>query len=812
MPGSILGNRVRRTEDPELLTSGGTYVYDLDIEGVAHGVFVRSILAHAKISGVDTSEATASPGVLAVLTADDLGVAPHHGFIKVADEFARTPLASDRVRYVGDPVVLVVAETLTQAVDAAELVFIDYQPLEPVVDPERALTPEAPVVFGAKGDNVALSAIDPDVDVLAGADHVVRGRYVNQRMAAAPMEPNSAAAVPGGWAGSDDQRLTFYGANQMPHLLQRQLAGVLGLDRSDVHVITPHVGGGFGAKAGLCPENVAVAVAAQKLNRPVTWTESRSENMVAMVHSRGQIQYCELGCKADGTFTGLRVRLVGDAGAYPNVGAMLPAGTKRMSNGTYRFPQIRFDVAVAVTTTTPMGAYRGAGRPEAAALLERLVDQAAIELDIDPLEIRRRNFIAPDAFPFSTLTGATYDSGNYLLPLETAASIAGYEELRAEQARRRAAGDTRALGIGVASYVEVTSGGGGKEFGAVQINEDGTATIVAGTSAHGQGHQTTFAMLVSELTGVPVERIRLVQSDTDLVRSGGGTGGSRSVQLGGTAVQQATEAVVAKARNLAAHLLEANIDDVVVDTEAGTVGVIGVPATALPWDRLAAEAMKAPDGIVDHSDGTEGLAAQLDFRQSEGTFPFGTHISVVEVDLETGRVTPQRHVAVDDAGTVINELLFEGQQHGGIGQGASQALYEEFAYDEAGNPLTANLMDYAFPSAAELSSFEAHHTETPTTLNPLGAKGIGEAATIGSTPAVQNAIIDALRPLGVRHLDMPCTPRRVWEAIAAAEAGTLADPWREPPAVFDRLVAEAAASGDRGEAEGDAAADAAESI
>jgi carbon-monoxide dehydrogenase large subunit len=532
-----------------------------------------------------------------------------------------------------------------------------------------------------------------------------------------------------------------------------------------------------------------------------------------MVHSRGQIQYCELGCRADGTFTGLRVRLVGDAGAYPNVGAMLPAGTRRMSNGTYRFPAIRFDVAVAVTTTTPMGAYRGAGRPEAAALLEGLVDQAAIELDLDPIEIRRRNFIAPDAFPFATLTGVTYDTGDYLLPLETAARLADYDELRAEQARRRAEGDTTAIGIGVASYVEVTSGGGGQEYAGVRIEDDGSATVTAGTSAHGQGHQTTFAMLVSELTGIPVERIRLVQSDTDLVRSGGGTGGSRSIQLGGSAVRQATESVVAKARHLAAHLLEADIADIVVDTEAGTVGVIGVPASALPWDRLAAAALVAPDGIIDGSDDTVGLAAQLDFRQSDGTYPFGAHISVVEVDLETGRVTPRRHVAVDDAGTVINELLYEGQQHGGIGQGISQALYEQVVHDEAGNPLTANFMDYAFPSTAELPSFEAHHTVTPTPLNPLGAKGIGEASTIGSTPAVQNAVIDALRPLGIRHLDMPCTPRRVWEAIAAARSGAPPDPWREPPAVFDRLVAEAAAGGgDGGEAKGAAAADAAESI
>jgi carbon-monoxide dehydrogenase large subunit len=805
MAGSILGNRVQRTEDPELLTVGGKYVYDLDIEGVTHGVFVRSIAAHALIRGVDTSEAKTAPGVIAVLTAADLDVAPHHGFIKVADDFARTPLASDRVRFVGDMIALVVADTFAHAVDAAELVVVDYEPLPFVVDPETAFDDDAAVIFPDKGDNIALAVIDPETDVLAGADHVVRGRYINQRVAGVPMEPNSCAAVPG-------ERLTFYASNQMPHTLRDQLAAALEMDSADVHVICPHVGGGFGAKAGLCHENSAIAAAAIKLDRPITWTETRTENMSAMVHSRAQVQYCELGCRSDGTFTGLRVRLVGDAGAYPNVGTMLPAGTKRMSNGTYAFPQIRFDVVVGVTNTTPTGAYRGAGRPEAAALLERLVDQAAIELKIDPLEIRRRNFLSPDAFPFDTLTGITYDSGDYLLALEEAARIAGYDELRAEQVRRREAGDRKALGIGVASFVEVTSGGGGSEFAAVEINPDGTATMRAGTSAHGQGHQTTFAMLVSEQTGIPVSKITLVQSDTDLVRSGGGTGGSRSLQLGGSAVKAATEAMIDKAKSLAAHVLEASVADIVIDTDSATIGVAGVPAKALSWGDLAARAVDAPDDIIDHSDDSIGLAAQLDFTQANGTFPFGTHISVVEVDLDTGRVEMLRHIAVDDAGPVVNELIFEGQQQGGVGQGVSQALYEEFSYDQDGNPITGNLMDYAMPSAAEFSSFEVHHTVTPTPLNPMGVKGIGEASTIGSTPAVQNAVIDAVSHLGVRHIDMPCSPKRVWETIAAAEAGTLADPWREPPAIFDELVAQASSEGDGGQAEGEAAADASESI
>ncbi len=809
MPGSILGNRVARTEDPELLTKGGTYVYDLGLEGVLHCVFVRSIMAHALIKGIEMTDAAVAPGVVAVLTAGDLEVAPHHGFVKVADEFARTPLATDRVRFVGEPIAMVLAETFQQAVDAAELVIVDYEALPVLIDQEKAFDDGAPLIFPDKGDNIALAVTDPETDVLDQADHVVRGRYINQRLAGVPMEPNSCAAV---FDAEGDGRLTFYAANQMPHVLRDQLAAALDMQPAEVRVIVPHVGGGFGAKAGLCHENSAVAAAAIEVERPVTWTETRTENMSALVHSRAQVQYCELGCKTDGTFTGLRVRLVGDAGAYPNVGTMLPAGTKRMSNGTYAFPNIRFDVVVGVTNTTPTGAYRGAGRPEAAALLERLVDQAAIELKIDPLEIRRRNFLSPDAFPFATLTGITYDSGDYLATMEEAARIAGYDELRAEQARRRAAGDRKTLGIGVASFVEVTSGGGGSEFAAVEINPDGSATMRAGTSAHGQGHQTTFAMLVSEQTGIPVEAITLIQSDTDLVRTGGGTGGSRSLQLGGSAVKAATEAVVEKAKSLAAHVLEASVADIVIDTDAGTVGVAGVPARALSWGELADHASSAPDGVIDHSDETVGLAAQLDFKQEDGTFPFGTHISVVEVDLDTGRVDMVRHIAVDDAGPVVNELIFEGQQQGGVGQGVSQALYEEFAFDDEGNPITANLMDYALPSAAEFSSFEVHHTVTPTHLNPLGVKGIGEASTIGSTPAVQNAVIDAVAHLGIRHIDMPCSPNRVWEAIASAEAGTLPDPWREPPAIFDQLVAEAAADASTDHGDGEAAADAAESI
>jgi carbon-monoxide dehydrogenase large subunit len=784
MNGSILGNRVRRTEDPELLTSGGTYVYDLPLDRPLHAVFVRSDVAHAKLLNVDLDEASLAGGVVAVFSAAELGLAPHHGFMAIDDAFLRPPLATDRVRFVGDPVALVLAESFTAAVDGAELVTVSYEPLPAVVDPERALDADATLLFEPHGSNVAVAVSDDEVtDVFDAADVVVRGRYLNQRVAAVPMEPNSAAAVP-----TDDGRITLYAATQMPHLLQRQLAAALDRPEGDVRVIAPHVGGGFGAKAGIYHEFSAIAAAAIKLGRPVTWTETRSEDMVALVHSRGQIQYAELACNAEGDFLGLRIRIVGDAGAYPNIGAFLPTLTKRMGQGPYAVDHLQFDYVVAATTTTPMGAYRGAGRPEATSLLERLVDQAAIELGIDPLVIRERNLLADDVFPFPTLTGVTYDSGEYRKPLRVAAEMAGYEELRAEQRQRRDSGATRQLGVGVASYVEVTSGGGGSEFGAVRVNTDGSATMTAGTSAHGQGHQTTYAMIVSEATGIPVEQIDLIQSDTDRVRSGGGTGGSRSLQLAGSAVANATEAMVGKAKALAAHLLEASEADIVVNVEQGTVGVAGVPARDLSWAELAIAAEAAPDGVVDHGDGTDGLAAQLDFQQADGTFPFGAHISVVEVDLDTGAVDLIRHIAVDDAGNQVNPLLVEGQQHGGIAQGAAQALYEHYVYDDDGNPLTGSLMNYAIPSAAEFPAmFEVASTTTPTPLNPLGVKGIGEAATIGATPAVQNAVIDALAHLGVRHIDMPCTPERVWETIRQAEAGDLPDPWREPPEIFQRL-------------------------
>jgi aerobic carbon-monoxide dehydrogenase large subunit len=787
-PGSILGTRVLRTEDPRLLTGSATYVADLVLPGRLHAVFARADAAHGTIVAIHTADAASMPGVVAVWTAEELALAPHHGFAKVHDDFARPPLAHGRVRFVGEPIAVVFSETFEQGVDAAAAIWADIDPLPALIDAEDALDAAAPLIFPEHGSNQALVAADPEhLDLESRSDVVVRGRYVNQRMAVAPMEPDCCAAAP-----ADDGRLTVWASTQMPHTLHGQLAEALGITTADIHIVTPQVGGGFGGKAGLHPEYTVVAAAARRLGRPVVWVPSRSDDMKALPHSRGQIQYAELGCRNDGTFTGLRVKLIGDAGAYPSIGAYLPAGTKRMAQGTYAFEAIEFDVVVATTTTTPMGAYRGAGRPEATALLERLVDQAALELGIDPIELRERNLLGDDVFPFTTLTGNTYDSGRYALPLRTAADAVGYDVLRAEQAERRARGDRMLLGIGVAAYVEITAGGSGSEFGAVEVHEDGSATMFAGTSAHGQGHQTSYAMLVSAQTGIPVDRIRLVDGDTDRVPSGGGTGGSRSLQLGGSAVHRATEVLVDAARALAARLLEADPADVVVDPVAGTIGVAGVPSSAFTWAELATRS--AAVASADHTDEAATLRGEFVFDQGSATFPFGAHIAVVEVDADTGAARLIRHVAVDDCGTVLNPLLVEGQQHGGIAAGVGQALYEEVRYDPDGNPITSNFADYAVPSAAELPMFEVRSTETPTPLNPLGAKGIGEAATIGSTPAVQNAVIDAVAHLGVRHLDLPCTPERVWRAMSDAEAGTLPDPWRAPPAVFASLPKDASAT------------------
>jgi aerobic carbon-monoxide dehydrogenase large subunit len=761
--GSILGNAVLRVEDPAVLRGDARYFDDLDVDGLVHVVFVRSTIAHARIDSVDTSEAEAMPGVLGVYTSANLELAPVQGFVMLPPAFARPPLAVGTVRFVGDVVAAVVAETRAQAVDAAEMVIVDYDPLPTVVDPEAALADDAPLLFPDHGSNLAIEFdFGDDPTVLEDAEVVVEGRFVNQRVAAVPMEPNGVVVEPDPETGG----IKVWAPTQAPFSIRDPLAEAIGLAPEAVRVVAPMVGGGFGAKTGLYPEFVVAARLTVDLGRPVKWTETRSENMVAMTQGRGQVQYVELGLKRDGTITGLRVRIVADGGAYPAVGAFLPFLTRSMSQGVYRIPKVQFTSRSAATNTTATAAYRGAGRPEATAMLERIIDMAAVELDIDPVEIRKRNLLAPDAFPLTTVTGANYDVGEYAMALDEATRIAGYADLRAEQRARRGRGDTKQLGIGLCTYVEVTAGGLFTEYGAIEVESDGSVKATVGTSSHGQGHETSFKMVVSELLGVRMDQVRIVQSDTALVPRGTGTMGSRSLQIGGSALYKASEAVLEKARTLAAHLLEANVDDIVLH-DGGRVGVAGVPARALSWAELslaASDPAKLPPAME------PGLAQALDFNQGEATYPFGAHVAVVEVDIETGRVELIRHVAVDDCGRILNPLLVRGQQHGGIAQGVAQALFEGVAYDDDGNPITGNLMDYAMPSAAEFPTFEAVNTETPTPLNPLGAKGIGESGTIGSTPAVQNAVIDALGHLGVRHIDMPLGAMRVWQAIADARA------------------------------------------
>jgi carbon-monoxide dehydrogenase large subunit len=759
--GSILGNSVVRLEDPTLLTGAGKYLDDLE-PGAARIVFVRSSLAHGQVRSVDVDEARAMPGVLAVYRAGDLELPSFQSFPMLPETFNRPVFASDRVRFVGDIVAAVVAETTAQGVDAAEAVVVDIDPLPAVVSATAALAADAPVLFPDHGSNICFgTTFGGDEDPLAGADVVAEVSMVSQRLAGVPMEPNGCLMVPGDPAGG----LTAWLSHQAPHSVQPALAGVLGLPPEAVRVVCPWVGGGFGPKAAVYVEFLAAAAAALALKRPVKWVETRSEDMVALVHGRDFTMTAKLGLTKDGKILGLDASVVAGGGAYPAIGAVLPLLTQMMVVGVYDIPKVRFQGTSAATNTTPVGAYRGAGRPEATQLIERVLDVAADQLGIDPAKIRRRNFLPPEAFPLTTTTGGAYDSGEYAKALDAALTAAGYDELRAEQARRRSAHDQVQIGIGISCYVEVTAPLGlHTEYGAVEVHEDGTASMAVGTSAHGQGHHTAFAMVASDVLGIPMDKIRLVNSDTATVPRGNGTLGSRSLQTAGNAVLAASQAVLERAQKIAAHLLEASPEDIVIGE--GGVQVAGVPGRTVTWPQLAAasrDASRLPEGLEPGPLRHEG-----DFDGSNSTFPFGAHVSVVEVDMDTGKVTMRRHIAVDDCGRILNPLLVRGQQHGGIAQGAAQALFEWVQYDEDGNPLTSNLMDYTMPAASELSSFETSNTQTDSPRNPLGAKGIGESGTIGSTPAIHNAVVDALSHLGITHIDMPCTPERVWRAIQSA--------------------------------------------
>jgi aerobic carbon-monoxide dehydrogenase large subunit len=749
---SILGTRVVRTEDPRLLTTGATYVEDLrlpELRRAAYATFVRSPMAHARITEIDTSAALAEPGVVAVLTASDLADTP--GGATAAPD-SEPLLAGDVVRFAGEPVALVLTDEHYQGEDAAELVSVDYEPLTAVIGIEDGLRDET-LLFPESGTNVVSKGGAERFDDAAFADCevVVERTFVNQRVAPVPLEVRGAAAV---WA---DDRLTLWASTQNVHGVKGAVAGRLGLQPDAVRVIAPDVGGGFGAKIGIDREAIAIGWAAHRTGRPVRWVETRNENLMAMSHGRAQRHTVTIGGGRDGKVRAYRLEIVQDSGAYVRMSTLMPTLTMLMAGGVYDLPKVEVAHRTVLTNTTPIAAYRGAGRPEATAAVERAMDLFAAEIGMDPAEVRRRNLVPPDRFPFTTPTGATYDTGEYAKALDTVLDAAGYDELRREQRRRREQGGPLQLGIGVSTYVEIT--GGNPEFGEtaqVEVHADGTVTVWTGSSPHGQGHQTAWAMLVQDELGIPMERITVRHGDTDVLTDGVGTFGSRSLQLGGTAVHNAAVEIKERARELAAEEMEADPADLVLDTETGTWNVRGVPGRGVGWAELAERA------------GPDGLSVSTKFATEQATFPFGAHVAVVEVDVETGKARLVRHVTVDDAGPVVNPILAEGQRHGGIAQGAAQALFEEMAYDEDGNPITATLMDYPFVSAAELPSFELVPMETPTTVNPLGVKGIGEAGTIGATPAVQSAVVDAVAHLGVRHIDMPATPQRIWTAISEA--------------------------------------------
>ncbi|WP_419927506.1 xanthine dehydrogenase family protein molybdopterin-binding subunit [Candidatus Poriferisocius sp.] len=747
MAGSILGTEVVRREDGTLLTGEGRFTGDLRPERLLQAHFVRSPVAHALIEGIDLGAATEHRGVAAVYTAETIGVEQVKPRFPLDPHFVRGPLASDRVRFVGEPVAMVVAESLAAAQDAADEIMVDYEPLPVSMDAEAAVANGAAVLYPERGSDAMFRAFDPVDGLHERADRIITARIVHNRMAVVPMETDAALADPTG------EQLTLWVSTQGAHPTRGGIADSLGLDHDQVRVIAPWVGGGFGAKGGWRVEHVAVAAAARQLGRPVVWTETRAENLISM-QARDQVHYVRQGVTDDGRMVSLEVVVLVDAGAYPALGGVLPTITRVMATGVYAIKQVQFDFGLAATNRAPLGAFRGAGRPQATLTIERMADLAAAELGIDPVEFRRRNFLAPEDFPLVTPTGGAYDTGEYEKALDRACELVGYDDLRAEQAARRAAGDPRRLGVGLSSYVEVTAPTGQEEHAVVEVHPDGSATVSVGTSSHGQGHETAFTMIVADRLGIDLDRIAFVQADTALVARGSGTGGSRSAQLGGSAIHAASMEVLDIARRRAAELLEASADDIVV-TDEGRLGVAGVPGAAVSWEQVVAAA-------------DEPLRVELDHTTDGATFPFGTHICVVEVDTDTGLVTLRRFVAVDDAGNLLNPLIVAGQQHGGVASGIGQALYEHVVYDDDGNPLTTGLADYAMPSAAEFCDFTVDSTITPTHLNPLGVKGIGEAATIGSTPAVQNAVIDALCDLGIRHIDLPLTPERVWQAIQSA--------------------------------------------
>lgn len=771
---SQAGASVRRKEDPRLVTGSSTYVDDLKLPNMVHAVFVRSQFAHGNIRGVDASEALAMPGVIAVYAQEDLRSVLSSSFPPPPSETGAEqeevaedagipvpnvpPLACDKVRYIGEPVAVVIAESEAIAQDAAELVHVDIEPLDAAIDPYEAIKDGAPLIYDEVKNNISVreASVHGDVDgALANAAIRVKASIRSPRCCPMPMETRGVVAQPDPILGG----LTFWTSTQAPHWNRNSVAEAMGLSQSQVRAIAPEVGGGFGCKIGAYPEDFVISGAAKLLNRPVKWIESRSENFLATNHGRNQWSEFEAGADANGKITALKGRVLLDSGAYPKA-LDLAWCTWVMATGAYDIPNLDYEVIGAYTNTMANGAYRGAGRPEAAYYIERVVDLIADEGGLDPAEVRRINFIQPNQFPFTTISGEHYDTGEYEKPLNKALDEIGYKDLLAEQKTGRA--DGRYIGIGISSYVEIC-GFGPYDSATVRVEPSGDVSIFTGISPHGQGQETTFSQMAAQYIGADFDRTVVHHGDTANTPQGNGTMGSRGLAVGGAALVTALNKVKEKAIQIAANMLEAAVEDIeMVDSR---YQVKGVPDRGVSLGDIAE---KAYSGDLD--DIEVGLETTSFFKPADETFPFGTHISVVEVFPETGEIKLLRHVAVDDCGNIITPFLVTGQVHGGLAQGLGQVILEELHYDGSGELITGTLNDYAVPRAHHFPMFETHHTTTTTPINPMGAKGIGEAATIGATPAAANAVIDALSHWGITHMDTPFTPEKVWRAIHEASA------------------------------------------
>jgi carbon-monoxide dehydrogenase large subunit len=787
----MIGARVRRKEDPRLITGSSLYVDDLQLAGMAHLVLLRSPFAHARIRSIDTSAAKSAPGVVAVYTGDELAAfcgpmpgggggegAPTEDTAVELPQAEGTsgetageveppgdiptpttwPLARDKARWVGEAVVAIVAASEALGRDAAELVEIDYEELPAITDVEAAQAAGAPRIWDGVANNVGARYVktvgDPD-KAFATAAHTIKQRIRSQRVIPMPMEGRAVAAAPDPLTNG----LTVWSSTQAPHWNRAALAGILGYSESQVRVIAPEVGGGFGCKIGAYREDVMVAALAKQLRRPIKWVESRSENFVATNHGRCQLADIELAAGADGKVTGLRLLVTGDAGAFP-MGLDMPPITAWMGVGCYDIPNVDVEAKGVYTNTMAIGAYRGAGRPEAAYYIERAMDILAHTMGVDPAELRRKNFITPEQFPFQPRQGPfTYDTGEYEKALNRALEVSSYQELRKQQQAAR--NDGRLVGIGLASYVEIC-GFGPWESSTIRVEPSGAVSVFTGISPHGQGQETSFAQIIADELGADFDQITVHHGDTASNPQGNGTMGSRGLVVGGSAIMMSAAKIREKALAIAGHKLEVAPGD--IEFTDGRYAVKGAPDQALTFSEIAAAAYAGglPEGI------DAGLVSTDFFSPAGETYPFGTHIAMVEVNPETGQVQVRKFWSVDDCGTVISPILVEGQVHGGLAQGIGQALYEEAVYDENGQLLSSTLMDYALPHAEHFPMFELHRTVTTTPLNPMGAKGIGEAATIGSTPAVVNAVMDALAPRGITHLDMPLTPGKIWKALQEA--------------------------------------------